>query len=185
MELFDVDAGNITLNPTSLYIPEFKELWDRDKSVTKERATHEIAYIVFLCSYSVKNPYNVYAESIKEQKVNEDTIKGIPDESIERAIKKYKEMQETTYTRLLASSKGAAEKLAGYFDDIDFSKIDAYGKPIYSGRDLTSNLKEVGNIIKSLTSLEKQVQRDLLDNTSIRGGSSVGPFELPRHKEAE
>lgn len=177
MELFDIDSGKVTLNPTSLYIPPFKELWDRDTSENKDQATKEIAYVAFLCNLSAKNPYNAYAESLREEKVNKDTIRKKPDKIIKDAIKKYKEFQDTTYTRLLISSKNAAEKLASYFDNMDFSKVDSYGKPIYTGRDLTSNLKEVGNIIKSLTSLEKQVQKDMLDISNVRGGSEIGAFE--------
>jgi len=183
MELFDIDAGVVTLNPTSLFIPEFKVLWDRDKSEDKETATKEIAYVAFCKSLSGKNPYIAYAESIRENKVNEDTIKREPDELIKKALVKYAEFQDTTYTRLLKSSKNAAEKLSVYFDNMDFNLTDSYGKPVYSGRDLTSNLKEVGNIIKSLTNLEKQVQKDLLDNDSVRGGGDIGPFEMPRNKE--
>lgn len=177
MELFDIEGGQVVLNPTSLYIPPFKELWDRDKTEDKERAISEIAYVSFLCNMSSRNPYTAYAEEIREIHVNKDTIKGEPDELVKQAIEKYKEFQDTTYTRLLTSSKNAAEKLAHYFDTMDFSKTDAYGKPLYSGRDLTSNLKEVGNIIKSLTSLEKQVQKDMLETSSVRGGSDVGAFE--------
>lgn len=177
MELFDIDGGNVVLNPTSLYIPPFKKLWERDASESKEQATKEIAYVAFLCNLSTKNPYNAYADTIREEKVNKDTINKKPDKLIKDAIEKYKEFQETTYTRLLKSSKNAAEKLSSYFDNMDFDKVDSYGKPIYTGRDLTGNLKEVGNIIKSLTSLEKQVQKDMLDITAVRGGSDVGPFE--------
>ena len=177
MELFDIEGGQIVLNPTSLYIPPFKELWDRDTSEDKSRATKEIAYVAFLCNYSSRNPYMAYSDSIREMYVNRDTIQGDPDDLVKSAIEKYREFQDTTYTRLLNSSKNAAEKLAHYFDTMDFSKTDAYGKPLYTGRDLTSNLKEVGNIIKSLTSLEKQVQKDMLETSIVRGGSDVGPFE--------
>jgi len=90
MELFDIDGGNVVLSPTSLYIPPFKKLWERDASEDKERATKEIAYVAFLCNLSTKNPYNAYTDSIREEKVNKDTINKKPDTLIKEAIKKYK-----------------------------------------------------------------------------------------------
>jgi hypothetical protein len=81
--------------------------------------------------------------------------------------------------RLLEASEGAADKLADYFDTIDFSQVDSYGKPLYSAKDLSSNLKDVGNIVKSLAMLEKQVQTEIADK-NVRGQSEIGPYELPK-----
>lgn len=179
MELFDIEAGRLVLNPNSLYIPEIKRIWERDKSIGKEQATDEIAYITFLCNMSTKNPYNAYSDTDKEKKVRKDTIKKEPDKFIKDAIERYKEFQNTTNTRLLIGARSAADKLAGYFETVDFSKVDSYGKPIYSARDLSSNLKEVGNIVKSLVQLDKQVQREQLDQQVVRGGNEIGMYELP------
>ena len=183
MELFDIERGKLVLHPNNLYIPQFKKIWDRDKDPGKEQATKEIAYITFLCNLSSKNPYGGYAEKDRAIKVAQDIFDDInykPDDLIKEAITKYSEMQSTTYTRLLRSSLNAADKLAEYFELLDFSKVDSTGKPLYTVRDLGFSLKEVGNIIKSLTSLEKQVQRDQLESTTARGGNEIGLYETPK-----
>jgi hypothetical protein len=64
-KLFDIIGGNVIMNPTILWIPEFKEIWDRDKTKHKVRAVKEISYIVFL--YSFKSPYLAYSE--KDRKI--------------------------------------------------------------------------------------------------------------------
>lgn len=179
MELFDIEGGKIVLNPNSLFIPEFKEIWDRDKSKDKYNATNEIAYIVFMANMSNKNPYNAYSDKDKAAKVLSDTIRKEPDEVILKALNRYKEFQNTTNTRLLMGARSAADKLAEYFETIDFSLVDGYGKPIYSARELASNLKEVGNIVKSLVLLETQVHREQLEMHAARGGSEIGLYELP------
>ena len=93
-------------------------------------------------------------------------------------------MQSTTYTRLLKSSLKAADKLAEYFEMLDFTKLDSMGKPVYTVRDLGFSLKEVGNIIKSLTSLEKQVQKDQLESVKVRGDNEIGMYETPKKKNS-
>jgi hypothetical protein len=75
---------------------------------------------------------------------------------------------ETTNTRVLLGAKKAAEELAKWFEQIDFTKVDGYGKPIFSATELARNLKEVGSIVKSLSQLEEMVRREQLDKTTTR-----------------
>ena len=179
MELFDIEGGKLVLNPANLYIPEIRALWERDKTKEKNQATKEISYVTFMGNMSTKNPYMAYSERDKEVKVRKDTIQKEPDEAIKKALERYKEFQNTTNTRLLLGARSAADKLAGYFEGVDFSQLDSYGKPVYSARELASNLKEVGNIVKSLVLLEKQVQKEQLDQQAVRGGNEIGQYELP------
>ena len=52
---------------------------------------------------------------------------------------------------------------------IDFKEIDSNGKPVFSAKDLSSNLASVGSIVKSLGMLEDMVKKEQLDTTTIRG----------------
>ncbi len=188
MELFDIENDRLVLNPTNLYIPPFKKIWDRDKSKGKSKAYNEIAYVTFLCNMSRKNPYNAYSDFDKDKKIREDLF-GSPDwepnNLVQEAIEKYNEMQKTTNSRLLQSAKNGAQKLANYFDRVDFEAIDNYGKPKYSARDYAFNLKEVGNIVKSLTQLEKQVEKEQMELSEARGGSEIGIYEIPDKQSSE
>ena len=140
----------------------------------------EISYVIFLCDY--KSPYNAYNEVEKPRVIKEDFIKNSkwePDKVILDAIKKYENLQQTTNTRLLRSAKKGAEKLAEYFEGVDFSILDDNGKPIYTAKDLASNLGAVGNIVKSLVQLERQVQSEQVEISNVRGKSGIGEYELP------
>ena len=123
-----------------------------------------------------------YSEDIRADILKEDFIQvdgWSPDEGIGGAINKFRLLSETTSSRLLKSSKIAADKLAVYFETIDFTILDDNGKPIYSARELASNLSAVGNIIKSLRILEDQVRKEQMDDNVARGGAEIGIFELP------
>jgi len=45
---------------------------------------------------------------------------------------------------------------------------------------VVKTLKEVGTIIKSLTSLKKQVESDQLETSNVRGKTEINDYELPK-----
>ena len=182
MKIFDIDAGKIQLKASSLAIPEFKKIWEKDKTEDKKESYNAISYVTFLCDSSLENPYRNYSEEDKVKVLKKDCFADEDyelDEDVIAAIKKYREIQETVSVRLLRSAKKATDQLSEYFDTVDFSEKDNYGKPVYSARDVSSNLKEIGNIVKSLAALEKQVQEEQTSSGKIRGGGEIGDYELP------
>ena len=183
MKIFDIVQGKVVLIPQSLGIPEFKKIWDRDKSKAKERAYNEISYITFMCDPTSDNPYRGYETVEREKVLKQDFIRDVkwkPDEVIKAAMGKFDEMLQTTNSRLLKGAKAAADKLSVYFENIDFDEVGADGKPVYSARDLSSNLSSVGNIVKSLSQLESMVKREQLESSKTRGGGEIGLYEVPR-----
>ena len=77
MRLFDIDKGRVQINPTALWIPEFKKIWNRDKTVEKVKASNEISYIVFM--HDFMSPYRDYSEVDREQKVLADCFPNDPE----------------------------------------------------------------------------------------------------------
>jgi hypothetical protein len=143
----------------------------------------EISYITFLFDLSADNPYRGYTEYERDTVLKKDLFGNLDweaDSAVKDAIDRFKKLMETTNTRVLLGAKKAAEELAKWFEQIDFTKVDGYGKPIFSARELSSNLKEVGNIVKSLGLLEEMVRREQIEKTMSRGGADIGMYEIPR-----
>lgn len=168
--LFDLEKGRVILNPTALFIPEFKKVWSRDKSKDKEIAVKEISYIVFM--YSFQSPYQAYSERDREGKILNDYFLELPDWKPDKvviaAIRKYKELQDSVSLRLLRSTKLALETIESYFETASPEDISI----------IVKNAKELGNLVQSLDKLEKQVQKEQLDKASVRGSSEIGLFEI-------
>lgn len=141
----------------------------------------EIKYIYFLCDYN--SPYRkAYSIYDLEKVIRKDFIKDdkwVADDVIQAGIKKYEELQNTITTRILASAKIGAEKLARYFEDVDFQDLDDNGRPKFTAKELASNLSAVGNIVKSLLNLESQVRSEQLESSNVRGKSEINDYELP------
>ncbi len=164
-KIFDINNGEVILTPESLAIPAFKDIWDADKSTTKEIAKNQIKLVVFHCD-SVNSPYKDFPANERIDVLKEDIFGNVKyklSKLMVDAIEAYAALTETTSTRLLQSAKIATEKLAKYFETVDFSQMDNYGKPVYSARELASNLGTVGNIVKSLSALENAVKKEQLD----------------------
>jgi len=153
-----------------LWIPEFKKIWDRDKTKTKGIAGREISYIVFLHDY--RSPYQAYAESEREKKILQDYFSDIPDwkpdAAVQAAIKRFIEFQDSASLRLLRSTKLALEAINEYFKNAKPEDIDK----------IVKNAKDLGNLVQSLDKLEQQVQKEQLEKNAIRGGMEIGLFEL-------
>jgi len=117
----------------------------------------------------------------KELLIKEDIFKNKdwkPDKEIEEAKKVYTRLQITPSMRMLQSAKIAIEKVAEWFENVDLEEEDTFGKLKYSANDVSRNLKEIGNIVKSLNNLEKQVRLEL-EETNARGNNEIGYFEDP------
>ena len=182
MKIFDIINGHAMPSPEALLVPEFKVIWDRDKSKDKHDAIRDLSYIVFMVDESINNPYRGY-NSIERPRVLARDFYGSEqleeDPKVEAAINKYREISETTSVRLLKAAKFAAQKLEDWFYSVDFKKLDDRGKPLFSSRDLSANLGRMGDILKSLNSLEEFLRKEQADS-KVRGGGEVGIYEIPR-----
>jgi len=177
-KIFDILNGEVVITADSLAIPAFKSIWDADKSKSKAKATDEIKYVAFLCD-QMKSPYKDYPEYDKEKIIKRDLFgdeSWQPDERVKSACTAYSNMVETSVTRLLKASKSTVDKLAIYLEGVDFDKLDSNGKP-YSARDVVFNLGNIGNLVKSLATLEEAARREQSENSKVQGGTEIGYFE--------
>jgi hypothetical protein len=196
--LFELKNNNVVFNPTALMIPEFKKVWERDKSDKKEKAKKDLSYVFYMCDYS--SVYIAYPKDIRVIKVNEDFM-GIsdykPDEDIGKAMNKYMELQKTPAITSLMSVRNNLEITTDVLNTIQGDIKD--NMQSYLGKDKSSvddrekaleqtlkNLEKVNKIISSfpviikmLTDLEDQVKKQLIQKDSIRGGGDMGDYENP------
>ena len=176
--LFDLKAGQVVLNAESLAVPIFNKIWKRDKSKAKEKANKEIAYIFFMCDFN--SPYVAYPNTKRREVIVSDFMKDSKwkeDKDILEAMEKYLEFQETHTMRLMKAAKGAADKLASYFEHVDFLEIGENGRPLYNAKDVAINLEKVGSIVESLDKLENKIKKEIKSDSRVRGGGDIGLYE--------
>lgn len=180
MKLFELQSGKPIITLEALLIPEFKKLYDRDKTKDKSKVFKELSYIYFKTDY--KSLYLSYEEDMREELLVKDFIgeKGWkPDKDIILAINKYKDFQKTPSIGFLEDAMMAVNATRKYFREVDYSERDIKGNPVYKVKEVTASLKDCEGVLNTLEKLKKkiEIEQQLSDNKA-RGGGAGGHFEF-------
>ena len=183
--LFEIINRRITPNIETLLIPPFKDIWERDKTLDKENATKELAYIELSTSMAKNNPYREYKEDIKKSKIKEH-LKINPlwkeDNLITEGLQRVREMQEegsATYS-LYMTAKTVKEKFEKELLNLDITeKNQKTGNPLYKPKDITSALLDIDKVAASLDALSKKLEEDLFESSRKKGGKEISTFADP------
>ena len=172
--MFDIQGSKIKLSVDDLSIPPFKDYYNEAKD--KTLALKEIEYIVWL--YKWNTPYEAYPEKERSWRVAKDVFNDehyVPDADVQELAKRFNEFQETPMTRLLTSSKHAAEAIMDVMNNYSGSDLD-----IDSATKVSKLLKDVSGIIKSLDLAMKQAKAEQAETGRVKGGGVIGLYENPR-----
>ncbi len=181
--LFVVENGIAKPNTETLLVSPFKEIWERDKSNSKDRAIKEFTFIEFMSSKKKTNPYAGYDDNkryevLKQALFEEDWE---VDSLVEQGLVKIKEFQEEaspTYQYYVSASK-AAEKMRTFFNTFDINeRNEKNGSPIYKPSDITRALNDTDKVLQNLNSLKEKVEQELFEQTKTKGNKSINPFEV-------
>jgi hypothetical protein len=171
MKIFEQKDEKIIVNTEVLIVPEFKAIYDRDKTKGKHQAFKEFAYIYHISD--INSVYSAYSEDIKILNVKTEIMKDPkfkPDSAILKAIDKYKSFTETPIQRLFLSCKKKIDELA---DFMNTSKVDD------DSLKLTLEVfTKITPIIANFSKLEDSVMKENSTASSkIRGNKEVSQFE--------
>ena len=64
-----------------------------------------------------------------------------------------------------------------HLDGIDFSEVDADGKPIWKPKDVIADLKGIGTMRAELQALEELHKTNMEAEAAVRGGVSLGMLD--------
>lgn len=160
-------------------VPEFKIIWDRDKSKNKDKAKTELAYIYFL--YHPMSQYLAYSSDEMEAIIVKDLFKTetyVPDNDLKQAIKKFKELSETPSTGLLTDARKAVSELRTFLRTVDLSERSKSGLPVYKASEVTKTLSDLDKVEDSLRKLEERVRKEEVSIEKARGGTLGGLMEF-------
>ncbi len=171
MKLFNYNDYKIDISPEAFALKAFRVIWNRDKSRSKDKALQEFGYIYFMCD--PRSSYMFYideedrANNIKQDEGMDKKWK--PDSALIEAMELYKKLTVTSGSALLNKSRMAADKLADALANIDFNAMDDKGKPIYQLNMVTSTLKQMPDVVRSLIESERMVAQELDEKSDMRG----------------
>lgn len=181
--LFKVENSVAKPNVETLLVSPFQDIWERDKSKDKSRATKEFTFIEFMTSKKKTNPYAGYDEDKRYEKLKEllFPVDWQPDLLIEQAMAKVVEFQQEasqTYQYYISASK-AAEKMRTFFNTFDINeRNERTGNPVYKPADITRALNDTDKVLQNLNSMKDKVEQELFEMTKSRNNRQINPFEV-------
>ena len=166
-----------------LMIKEFAEILKRDRGSPgdtqgrrKLKAIKQLTYVYlmedFLSPYREEDEYNKHVSAMKETGLTEVDI----DEKVIEARDKYRMLQESNAPslRTLKTVKESREKLEDYFREIDLTKTNARGEPVFNTTTYMTAIKKLPEMEDSIQEYESKVFAQLTDSGGIRGSASKG-----------
>ena len=171
MRLLKYEGYTLTIEPEALTIKSIKNLWNRDKSKSKERALSELGYIYFMVDPRSTYSYITDMDSREEKIILEEGLpKGWkPDKVVQDAMKSYKDSIVTTSYLLLEDTKFAVDNLRKYLRSMDFTETDDKGKPKYPVNTLATAVNQVADLAEKLMKAERTVAQEIVENSKMRG----------------
>jgi len=186
--IFDNATNSLRIDDYSiLLVKEFAKLWEPERNKCKEdkkgelrlRAYKEFTYIYLVLDF--KSPYFKYLERDKHEAALADSgldESDLQDEDFLAAFRKYREIQEEDpILALIKTAYHTLYKMRVHLDSVDFSDVDADGKPIYKAKDVIADLKSISIARTELAALEQLHKTGLAAQEKTRGDQTPGAFD--------
>lgn len=186
--IYDNTTNSLRIDDYSiLLVKEFAKLWEPQRNKCKEdksgelrlRAYKEFTYIYLVLDF--KSPYFKYVEREKHEAALADsglTEEDLKDEDFLAAYHKYQEIQdEDPILSLIKTAYHTIYKMRVHLDSIDFSEIDADGKPLYKPKDVIADLTSISKIRTELQTLEQLHKTNQEAEQAVRGGVPLGMLD--------
>lgn len=170
MKLLKYEGFKVTIAPEALALAPFKKLWNRDRSVNKDRAISEISYVYFMV-----DPRSDYQYLVDEDERSKAIIEGEglpngwkPDKLVIEAITFYKSLRSTS-ALLLEDTRAVIDNVRKTLREFSFDDMEDKDR-VNAIKSVASTIATIPKLIKDLDEAERAVTSEM-QNTSgkVRG----------------
>lgn len=170
MKLFKYEGYKVSISEEAFALKPFKQIWNRDRTTSKDKALTELGYIYFMIDPRSDYQYLVDDEE-RSKTIKED--QGLPanwqpDRVVKEAMEFYGKFKPTA-ALLLEDTRYAVEKLRRLLRDINLDDKDDKGKPIYTLNTITATIKQIPGLVKDLDEAEKALASEMRSQGRMRG----------------
>lgn len=173
MKLLKYEGYKIVIEPELLTLKPFKKIWDRDKSINKDKAIAEIAFIYFMTDPRSDYQYLVDDTERKEAIKEGEGLpaKWEPDKVVKEAMEFYMSFKPIS-ALLLEDTRFMVDKYrkrlrAQEFDELAIKDLKEAGALI----------KQIPSMVKDLDEAEKALNAELKNSGKMRGQGEKTIFE--------
>ena len=170
MKLFKYEGYKIVISEEAFALKPFRMIWNRDRTINKDKAIMELGYIYFM-----EDPRSDYQYIIDRDERSSSIIEseGLPanwkpDKAIIEAMEFYSSFKPTS-ALLLEDTRYAVDKVRIMLREIDLSKEDDKGRPVYTIDKILAAIKQVPALVKDLDEAEKALASEMKLGGKMRG----------------
>lgn len=178
MKLFKYEGYKVVISEEAFALKVFRQIWNRDRSVNKDKAIMELGYVYFMI-----DPRSDYQYLVDEEERSKAIIDGEglpsnwkPDKIVTEAMQFYSRFKPTA-ALLLEDTRVAVEKLRKLLRDIDLQETDDKGRPVYTLNTITATIKQVPSLAKDLDEAERALASEMRNEGKMRGQGEKTIFE--------
>lgn len=170
MKLFKYEGYKIVISEEAFALKAFRQIWNRDRSVNKDKAIMELGYIYFM-----EDPRSDYQYLVDREERARAIIEGegLPlswkaDKTVQEAMELYASFKPTS-ALLLEDTRYAVDKVRKQLRAINLTDLDDKGRPIYTIDKILAAIKIVPSLVKDLDEAEKALASEMKQGGKMRG----------------
>lgn len=173
MKLIDFDGLEFKIADEALLVRPIRVLFEKDKTKKKEEFWKQISYLWFMCDPRSTYQYIVDEKSRSEEIIQQEGLGADwePSSDLKAAMDIYRKHTITTSALLLESMRKGAVKLQKFLEELDLFATDKNDRPIYQVATITSTLKQIPELARSMAEAEKALTRDFETDDKARGNT--------------
>lgn len=178
MKLFKYEGYKVVISEEAFALKVFRQIWNRDRSINKDKAIMELGYVYFMI-----DPRSDYQYLVDEEERSKAIIEGEglpnnwkPDKIVTEAMQFYSRFKPTA-ALLLEDTRVAVEKLRKLLRDINLQDTDDKGRPLYTLNTITATIKQVPSLAKDLDEAERALSSEMRNEGKMRGQGEKTIFE--------
>lgn len=170
MKLFKYEGYKVVISEEAFALKVFRQIWNRDRSVNKDRAITELGYIYFM-----EDPRSDYQYLIDEDERSKAIIEGEglpsnwkPDKTVMEAMNFYSSFKPTS-ALLLEDTRAVIDNVRKSLRAFSFEDLEDKDK-VNAIKSVTATIAAIPKLIKDLNEAEKAIKADMQNITGkVRG----------------
>ena len=173
IKLFKYEGYKVVISEEAFALKPFRQIWQRDKTVNKDKAIMELGFIYFFCDPRSDYQYLVddkeRMEAIKEGEGLPP--KWTPDRIVTEAMEFYKSFKPIS-ALLLEDTRFMVDKYrkrlkAQEFDELEIKDLKEAGALI----------KQIPSLVKDLNEAEAAIAKEIAQSNKVRGAQEKAMYE--------
>ena len=173
LKLFRYEGYKIVISEEAFALKPFRQIWQRDKTINKDKALMELGFIYFFC-----DPRSEY-QFLVDDKERMEAIKegeGLPpkwepDKLLIEAMDFYKSFKPIS-ALLLEDTRFMVNKFRLKLRELDFDSLE-----VREFKEITAIVKQITPLIKDLDEAEKALNSEMRNVGRMRGQGEKTIFE--------